>query len=97
MLNENPNRKPGIKLPKNKEEWELANTYFQLKLNSIDISRMGVNYALYEFNKVACEYFFRDNYGQINIDDPAKNFQHTIVDSATKCCNSKILKGTHLV
>ena len=44
FLDENPNIKPGIKLPKTNEEWELANTYFKSQLNLIDINTMGVSH-----------------------------------------------------
>ena len=68
LLNESPKVKPGVKLPKTSEEWELANTYFQSKLNSIDVKRVGVSHALDQFNSVAYEYF-HDTYGLINANE----------------------------
>ena len=68
MLDENPNVKAGIKLPKTVEDWELANTYFQSKLNSIDVSNTGTTYALDQLNSIAYEYF-KKTYGLANGED----------------------------
>jgi len=94
LLDENPVVKPGIKLPKTQQEWEMANTYLQSKLTTIDVSRMGVTYALDELNKVTYEYF-RETYGCINNEDEvSKELKEAYKDHAKKDLKKelKILK-----
>ena len=92
LLDENPVVKPGIKLPKTQQEWELANTYLQSKLSTIDVSEMGVTYALDELNKVTYEYF-RETCGLVNNKDKiTKELKDAYKDHAKKDLKKELNK-----
>ena len=91
FLDENPNIKPGIKLPKTNEEWELANTYFKSQLNLIDINTMGVSHALIELNNVTYDYF-KETYGLFNSENQTINKLKDIYKDFSKNDLKKELK-----
>ena len=92
LLEETPVTKPGIKLPKTSEEWDLANTFLQSKLNNIDVRTTGVSYAIDQLNKVTYEYF-RETYGLINKgDEVAEELRNAYKDLSKKDLKKELKK-----
>ena len=67
FLNELPNAKRGILLPKSQEQWDLANLYFQTEMSTITISK-NANEAMEKFNFTIYRYF-ENNFGLTKRDE----------------------------
>ena len=64
IVNEHANLKTGINLPKNDKDWEIANSFFHLKLSIDDINTVSSDEVVNKFNETIYNYF-RDNYGTV--------------------------------
>ena len=86
VLNNSSKVKEGIKLPKKAEDWELANTYFQLTLSTIDVEN-NLNHVVEFMNTTVYDYF-KDNCEYKNI----ANEQELMLKERYKLFTKKDLK-----
>ena len=73
-INEIPNTKPGVKLPKHENQWNLANDCFKMILPASDIASEGSQASIIKMNSAIYDYF-GSNFGTFSNKDPDASYR----------------------